>query len=714
LLRFFDRTIFIPFAISQVITESKSQNLRRKTMAPAITSKAAQKGSLRNRKFVGTPENDRLFGDDFENEILGRAGDDFLSGGNGNDLLRGGLGDDRLEGGNGQDSLFGGNGDDQLSGGNDADLLRGGNGDDLLEGGNGNDILKGGSGNDRLYGGNDSDLLEGGDDDDRLFGELGNDTLRGGSGSDFLDGGGDNDVLFGDGGDDFLIGGDGDDRLEGGADRDLLRGGNGNDVLLGGADQDFLDGDQGDDFLDGGSGIDVLRGGSGNDRLEGGLDNDALLGEVGDDRLLGGAGDDTIEGDGVLTYLGLTTGNRLLSIDPSDPSQTRSIQINGIDGNLIGIDQRPANDLLYGITDTNRIYTIDFTTGQSTLISTLNLLFNSGRLSGVDFNPVPDRLRVVGANDQNFRINVDTGAVADFDPATAGIQSDRTLAYAAGDANFGNNPSITAVAYTNSFAPSPATRPTTLYGIDTELDMLVRQGGLDGAAPSPNEGQLFTIGSLTVDFAPDTGFDIFSTPNGINVGIAVSNSRLYMIDLATGIARDAGQIGQGDAQIFGFAQVLDRRFGGNDLIDGGDGNDTLSGGRGDDTILGGQGNDTLFGNAGNDRLTGGVGGDLFGFSSTTPFASANLGMDEITDFAIGVDKILLDQTTFGVLTVADIAIVNDEANLTVNAGRVIYSRSSGNLFFNENGTAAGFGAGGQFARLIGTPALTSNDFSIVA
>jgi hypothetical protein len=45
---------------------------------------------------------------------------------------------------------------------------------------------------------------------------------------------------------------------------------------------------------------------------------------------------------------------------------------------------------------------------------------------------VPDRLRSVGSNDRNFRINVDTGTVADSNLDQAGIQHDGMLAYVAG------------------------------------------------------------------------------------------------------------------------------------------------------------------------------------------------------------------------------------------------------------------------------------------
>jgi len=64
---------------------------------------------------------------------------------------------------------------------------------------------------------------------------------------------------------------------------------------------------------------------------------------------------------------------------------------------LIGIDYRPANILLYGVTDTNGIYTINADTAANS-VSTLSLLL-PGCNFRVDFNPVVIACGD-GANDQ--------------------------------------------------------------------------------------------------------------------------------------------------------------------------------------------------------------------------------------------------------------------------------------------------------------------------
>ena len=240
---------------------------------------------------------------------------------------------------------------------------------------------------------------------------------------------------------------------------------------------------------------------------------------------------------------GLTDNNTLINFDSNNPTATISVPVTGLQsGNLIGIDYRPANNLLYGLTDTNSIYTINADTGAASFVSTLSTPFTGDVASGIDFNPAVDRLRLVGSNDQNFRINQDTGATT-VDPP---------LTYAAGDVNAGVNPRITAEAYTNSFSgpPSPAgvtppTRTTQLYGIDFGLDTLVLQN-------PPNDGTLNTINSLGIDFDPTGGFDI-STANGVNTAFATTDSTLYTINLSTGAATSVGTIDGGNSSFIGLA-----------------------------------------------------------------------------------------------------------------------------------------------------------------
>ena len=97
--------------------------------------------------------NDRLTGNNAENQIFTSFGNDTLDGGDGNDSLDGSVGDDTLDGGDGNDSLDGSFDDDTLDGGEGNDTLTGGSGNDLFrfEPFDGSDTITDfGTGNNRL------------------------------------------------------------------------------------------------------------------------------------------------------------------------------------------------------------------------------------------------------------------------------------------------------------------------------------------------------------------------------------------------------------------------------------------------------------------------------------------------------------------------------------------------------------------------------------
>ena len=110
------------------------------------------------------------------------------------------------------------------------------------------------------------------------------------------------------------------------------------------------------------------------------------------------------------SFIALGDNNVLVAFNSSNLSKVSSIPVTGVDAPLIGIDTRPANGLMYGITTANTIYTIDPNTAIATKVSTLSTPFTATSISGFDFNPVADRLRLVGDNDQNFRIILSTAS----------------------------------------------------------------------------------------------------------------------------------------------------------------------------------------------------------------------------------------------------------------------------------------------------------------
>ena len=256
------------------------------------------------------------------------------------------------------------------------------------------------------------------------------------------------------------------------------------------------------------------------------------------------------------TIFALTTGNTLLNFNPGTPGVINSARyISGLASgeNIVGIDFRPANGLLYALSSANRIYIVNPTSGFTTLVGTSPFTpALNGSSFGVDFNPVPDRLRVVSNTDQNLRLNPNNGAVAGVDSI---------LAYAAGDVNAGQDPSIVGAAYTNNFAGASS---TTLYGIDSNLDVLVTQGSVGGSPVSPNTGQLFTVGKLNVDTTDLVGFDIAPVSNAAFVSLTpqgATSSQFYTLNLATGATTLIGAIG-GDELIrdIAFAVRADNVF----------------------------------------------------------------------------------------------------------------------------------------------------------
>ncbi len=191
--------------------------------------------------------------------------------------------------------------------------------------------------------------------------------------------------------------------------------------------------------------------------------------------------------------------------------------------------------------------------------------------------------------------------------------------------------------------------------------------------------------------------------------------------LIGGVGRDTLNGDRGDDTVNG-GRGRDKLFGksGNDLLLGRPGNDILLGGEGDDTLEGGIGRDRLNGGAGNDVLTGGGSIDRFIFNTNEEFQTEDLGVDAITDFSqTQGDIILLDQTTFtdinsqsgtGFSITSEFATVANDQEAATSQAVIIYNSNNGNLFYNPNGSEAGFGSGGQFATLTNTPELEAEDF----
>jgi Domain of unknown function (DUF4394) len=198
---------------------------------------------------------------------------------------------------------------------------------------------------------------------------------------------------------------------------------------------------------------------------------------------------------------------------------------------LAGIDFRPATGQLYGLSNVPgsiyRLYTINPSTAVATQIGS-DITTLSATFLGFDFNPVADRIRITTDADQNLRYNPDTGLIA---------ATDGTIAYAAGDPNFGANPNIVGSAYSNNFAGAAS---TTLFNIDSTLDILTTQN-------PPNNGTQNTIGALGVNFSNTVGLDISPAGNAFATSGDPANfaTDFYRINLTSGAATLVGQLPAG-------------------------------------------------------------------------------------------------------------------------------------------------------------------------
>ncbi|HEX8030692.1 MAG TPA: DUF4394 domain-containing protein [Vicinamibacterales bacterium] len=221
------------------------------------------------------------------------------------------------------------------------------------------------------------------------------------------------------------------------------------------------------------------------------------------------------------SIIGLVEGKTLVMIDPASKKVTSTVALKGTPG-LLGIDVRPADGMLYGVGKDGMIVTIDWKSGETTVKSKLTETLKDGVVAMVDFNPVADRLRVMGSDGTSHRINVDDGKVT----------VDGSHKFKDGDANAGKTPKVVAGAYTNAFKGTTA---TALYNIDAASGTLVTQ------AP-PNDGVLNTVGALGITVNGPVAFNIVSVSADKNDAWLVTGDTLYSVDLKTGKATMAGKL----------------------------------------------------------------------------------------------------------------------------------------------------------------------------
>ena len=234
------------------------------------------------------------------------------------------------------------------------------------------------------------------------------------------------------------------------------------------------------------------------------------------------------------TAIALTADNRLLAFNLAAPNTfTRNTAVTGLQAGetLVGVDFRPRDGLLFGLTNTGRLYTIDATTGAATFRAALiadpadttaPFAGLTGTVTAVDFNPAADRLRVITSDGQNLRIVVETVTTNGATVTAGHTTTDGTINRASGAA------SVVAAAYTNSFAGAAS---TALFNLEQNTDQLTQQ-------TPPNNGTLVDVGPLGVDITGAAGFDIAGGNNGLSLAALRSGTTgpftLYNVTLSSG------------------------------------------------------------------------------------------------------------------------------------------------------------------------------------
>lgn len=237
------------------------------------------------------------------------------------------------------------------------------------------------------------------------------------------------------------------------------------------------------------------------------------------------------------SLVGLTSNNQIGVFSSTNVAAASFVNISGLSEgeSLIGIDLRPSNNTIYGISTANNIYTLNVSStgvfGAATFVKALDMSIINASLSyGIDFNPQADfsgaaSLRLVSSAGNNYAINASTGAIA-----------------FSGNIAEGN---YSAVAYTNSTpAGAPAPNTTMLYYVDAS-DNTLNRNVAPGTFNAPNiqeVGKLGNIGAIN-------GFEIFANGSAFlaaTVGTSGNGAtQLFNVDLGEGKATQIGMFSTG-------------------------------------------------------------------------------------------------------------------------------------------------------------------------
>jgi hypothetical protein len=204
---------------------------------------------------------------------------------------------------------------------------------------------------------------------------------------------------------------------------------------------------------------------------------------------------------------------------------------------LVGIDYRVARGVLYALSRSGRLYTLDTGSGALKPVGPApSVVPLTGTLFGFDFNPAADRIRITVGN-KNYRLQTN-GVIDGEGPPNTGLPG--SLQYVTGDPGAGTTPKVSGAAYTNSTRSATLPTATALFDLEVNRDVLVRQN-------PANAGDLTTIGPLGVDATGVDGFDVSGGPGQTAYAVmtVAGAPGLYRVDLASGAAELVGSLPAG-------------------------------------------------------------------------------------------------------------------------------------------------------------------------
>jgi Ca2+-binding RTX toxin-like protein len=419
------------------------------------------------------------------------------------------------------------------------------------------------------------------------------------------------------------------------------------------------------------SAADILHGGNDNDSLNGLGGNDSLYGSTGDDVLKGGGGADLLHGGAgydTASYEGSTA---------------------GVVVSLI------TNSAAYGDAQGDTFVFIENLIGS---VHADTLIGHNGAnvLSGRNGN---DTLKGYGADDtlrgEDGNDFLDGGSGADT--MIGGLGNDTYLVDNPDDriTEFGGQ-GIDVVRTSGSY--------TLTEGADVET---LETTDANGTAA------LTLLGNASGNrIIANNGINYIDGRGGADQMVGRGGNDIYIVDNAGDSIVERG--GEGRDVVFTHvsytltpgadAELLTTDSFGTAAID-------LTGNASGNEVRGNAGNNVINGGDGRDILTGLDGQDSFLFDTALDAAT---NVDEITDFNVAADTILLDQDIFssslGLGNISAGELVIGTAAQDAN-DRIIYNSGTGALFYDSDGV--GGNAQVQFAELSPGLALTNLDFLVV-